>query len=137
VEGLEHGEKPIKERSTLELVQSIAQDSGSLVRKEIELAKQEILEAVTARAKAAAGFAVAGVFGFVGFLFAAAAGAWALSLVLPLWASWLIVAGAFLLLAGGAAMFAMTRLKVPPMAPEETKRTVKEDVEWARAQLRP
>ena len=137
MEALDQGEKPIRERSTLELVQSIAQDSGTLVRKEIELAKQEIFEALVARAKAAAGLVVAGLFGLVGMLFAATAGAWALSLVLPLWASWLIVAGAFLLLAGAGAVFAMAHLKVPPMAPEETKRTVKEDVEWARAQLRP
>jgi len=46
------------------------------------------------------------------------------------------VAGAFLLLAVGAVLFAKLRMKSPPMAPEETKRTVKEDVEWAKTQLR-
>ena len=52
------------------------------------------------------------------------------------WAAFLIVAGVFLLLALGAVLFAKLRMKRPPMAPEETKRTVKEDVEWAKAQLR-
>jgi hypothetical protein len=50
--------------------------------------------------------------------------------------AWLIVGGVFLLVAGGAAMFGLRRMKTPPMAPEETKRTVKEDVEWAKAQLK-
>jgi hypothetical protein len=136
-EGIAPGGKPIEERSTVELVQSIAQDGGLLVRKEIQLARQEILEAVLARAKAGAGFAIAGVFGLIGFLFALTAGAWGLGLVLPLWAAWLIVAGGLFLLAGGAALFARSRMHMPPMAPQETKRTVKEDVEWARAQLKP
>ena len=44
--------------------------------------------------------------------------------------------GAFLVLAGGAALIGLAKMKKPPIAPEETKRTVKEDVEWAKAQLK-
>ena len=60
----------------------------------------------------------------------------ALATTMAAWAAFLIVAGAFLCLAGAAVLFAKVRLKTPPMAPEETKRTVKEDVEWAKAQLK-
>jgi len=69
-------------------------------------------------------------------LFGALAAAAALDLVLPAWAAALIVAGAFVLLAAPAALLGVRRMKAPSLKPEETVRTVKEDVEWARAQLK-
>ena len=128
-----HGKDP---RSTIELVKDIAADTSSLVRKEVELAKQEVLEAITARPKAAGAMAAAGVFGLfmVGFLALAAAAA--LDIILPTWLAALIVAGGFAVIAGPALLFGLRRMKAPPLAPEETVRTVKEDVEWARAQLK-
>jgi putative superfamily III holin-X len=42
----------------------------------------------------------------------------------------------FLLVAGPAAMVGLRRMKQPSITPEETKRTVKEDVEWAKEQLK-
>ena len=124
------------ERSTIRLVGQVAGDVGALIKKEAELARQEVMEAVMARVKAIAAFAVIGVIGLfiVGFL--GAAGAAALARVLPAWLALLIVAGVFILLAVVVFLFARTRLKQPPLTPEKTKQTLKEDVEWARAQLR-
>jgi hypothetical protein len=127
---------PTPERSTIELVRAIAQDSSLLVRKELELARLELTEAAMARAKGAAAFGAASAMGFLALIFLSVAGAVALDIVLPRWAAWLIVGGAFLVLAGGAAMFGLRRMKRPSMKPEETVRTVKEDVQWARAQLK-
>src|SRR5437764_5141245 len=123
-------------RSTPELIKAVAGDTATLVRKEVELARQEIVEALVARAKAAGALGAAGAMGLFAFLFLAVAGALALAIVLPAWAAFLIVAGVFLVLAGGSAAFGIFRMKRPPMAPEETKRTVKEDVEWAKTQIR-
>jgi Putative Actinobacterial Holin-X, holin superfamily III len=123
-------------RSTPELIKAIASDTATLVRKEVELARQEILEALVARAKGAAALGAAGVMGLYLLLFLAVAGALGLAIVLPAWAAFLIVAGVFLVIAGGATAFGLSRIKRPPMAPEETKRTVKEDLEWAKTQLR-
>lgn len=123
-------------RSTPELLRAIATDTTTLVRKEIELAKLELSEAVSARIKAAVAFGVVGVFALFAFLFLAAAGAAALDLVLPRWAAWLIVAAPFVLGAVFGLLFAKRRMKVPSMSPEETKRTVKEDIKWAKAQLK-
>lgn len=123
-------------RSTLEIVRDIAAESQTLVRKEVELAKQEVVEAITARLMAAAALAMAGLFGLFVLLFGALAAAAALDLVLPAWAAALIVAGAFLILAAPAALLGIRRMKAPSLKPEETVRTVKEDVEWARAQLK-
>jgi predicted phage tail protein len=124
------------EPSTLELVRTIGDDLATLMRKEVELAKEEMLTAILARVKAAAGLAAGGVLGLLGLLFAALGGAAALGLVLPWWAAALIVAGAFWALMVLGLSFALVRAKRPPMAPTETIRTIKEDVEWSRKQLK-
>lgn len=125
-----------KDQSTGQLVRSISTDLGTLVKKEIELARQEIVEAVTARLVAAGTIAGAGVFGLFVLAFLALAAATALDAVVPVWASRLIVAGAFLVVAVAAIAFGVARVRKTPVAPE-TKRTVREDVEWAKAQLKP
>jgi membrane protein len=123
-------------RSTGDLVRSIGTDTVTLVRKEIELAKQEVKEGLAARAKGAAAFAAAGVFGLfiVGFLGAAAAAG--LAVVLPVWAALLIVAGVFFLLALVAALAGRSMMKGTSIGPTRAKENLKEDVKWARAQLR-
>jgi len=124
------------QQSMPELVRSIATDTSTLLRKEMELGKQEIVEAVTARLKAAGSLAAVGLLFMFMLIFLALAGAAALDIVLPSWASRLIVAGGFLVLALPVALFGLRRLKRPSLAPEETKRTVKEDVQWAKQQLK-
>ncbi len=124
-----------RELSTTRLVGRVAGDVGTLVKKEAELARQEITEGISAKMKGAAAFAAAAALGLFVLGFLGAAGAAALALVMPTWAALLIVAGGFVLLAGGAALFGMAHMK-RPVAPEQAKRTIKEDVEWARAQLR-
>ena len=89
-----------------------------------------------ARIKAAGAFGAAGLFGFFGMLFGLIAAFAALTLVVAPWLAGLIVMGSMFVLAGGAAVFGLLRVKRPPLAPTETVRTVKEDVEWARAQLK-
>ena len=123
-------------RSTPELMRSIAGDTATLVRKEVELARQELLEALVARGKAAAAFAAAGVVALVAVVFAGAGAASALDNVMAPWASRLIVAGGFVMLAMVAVAMAIGRAKSPPLAPQKTVETVKEDLEWARAQLK-
>lgn len=125
-----------RQQSTVSLMGQVAGDAGTLVRKEIELARQEITEGITARLKGAAAFAVAGVMGLFVLGFLAAAGAAALALVLPTWAALLIVAGGFVFLALVAALFGRARMRRPSIAPEKAKQNIKEDVEWAKAQLR-
>ena len=124
------------QQSVPELVRSIATDTSTLLRKEMELGKQEIVEAVTARLKAAGSLAAVGLLFMFMLIFLALAGAAALDLVMPSWASRLIVDGGFLILALPVALFGLRRLKRLSLAPEETKRTVKEDVQWAKQQLK-
>jgi uncharacterized membrane protein YqgA involved in biofilm formation len=127
---------PPDQQSTIGLVRAIATDTSTLVRKEVELARQELMAGVKSRVVGAAAFGAAAVLGLLIVIFLALAAAEALDLVFAPWLSRLIVAGAFLLMAAGAALFGLRRMKKPSLAPEETKRTVKEDVEWAKAQLK-
>jgi hypothetical protein len=141
VEPLRDVRRPVKplpdqRQSTPELLRSIATDTSTLLRKEMELARQEIVEAVTARVKAVGAMAAAGLLAIFMLVFLGLAAAVALDLVLPGWASRLVVAGGFLLLALPAVLFGLRRMKTPALAPQETKRTVKEDVEWAKQQLK-
>ncbi len=128
--------RPLEDRSTLELVRSIVTGTSTLVRKEVELARQEVVEGVTSKLKGAIAMAAGAVLGLFVLGFLGLAAAYGLDLVVAPWLSRLIVAGAFLLLAALAAVLGMRALKKGTLVPEKTKRTVKEDVEWARAQLK-
>ena len=123
------------QRGTGEIVKSIINDTQALVRKEVELAKVELMEAAASRAKAAAAAAVAGVVALYGLGFLASAAAAGLATVVPTWLARLIVAIVFFLIGGVALLFGR-KMASTPFAPEETLRRVKEDVEWAKAQLR-
>ena len=126
-----------QEQSTVELVRSIALDTGTLVRKEMELARQELLGAVSAKLAAAASAAVAGIFGlfalgFVGLALAAVLDEAGLA---P-WLSRLIVAIIFGIAGFVAVRLGSRRAAGASLKPEETARTLKEDVEWAKDQTR-
>ena len=115
-----------------ELVRSITTDVATLVKKEVEFARIEIVEAVNARLKAAGAIAFAAVLALFVLAFLGLAAANALDQVMDAWAARLVVAGGFLVVAVVAEVIAMRRVK-SPVAPE-TKRTLREDAEWARAQ---
>lgn len=122
-------------RSTFHLVTTIADDIKLLVTKEIELARKELVGALTAKAVAVGAFAAAAFVVLLALIFGIQTAVAGLDNVFRPWASRLIVTVALLVLAGVAALFGLSRMK-KPVTPKETKRTLKEGEEWARAQLR-
>lgn len=123
-------------RGTGALLRTIASDISLLVSKQIELAKQEIGEMVGARAKAAGVFGAAAVLGLFVIGFMGMAAAEALDLALPRWLAMLIVAGVFALLVGVAIVLARRWLRSGASKPELTQASLKEDVTWAKHQLK-
>jgi membrane protein len=123
-------------RGTGPLLRSIAADISTLVTKQIELAKQELGEMVGARAKAVGVFSAAAVLGLFVIGFLGMAGAEALDLVLPRWAAMLIVAAIFAVLAAVAIVAARGWLRSSSSKPELTQESLKEDVRWAKQQLK-
>jgi hypothetical protein len=123
-------------RETPEVLRSLVDNTQLLVKKEIELAKLEIKQIVTARLMAV-GFAVAGaILGLYLFGFLAVTGAKALELVVAAWLAWLIVSGVLLLMIVVLLLLAKRKFTTPPNKPERTVTSVQETVEWAKKQVR-
>jgi fatty acid desaturase len=102
----------------------------------VELAKIEAAEAVSVRGKGAgmmAGAAVVAMYA-IGFLFAA--GAAALALVVPVWAAILIVAALMFLVAWVLVMLGRRTIKSAPAPVERTQEALKEDMRWAKQQIK-
>jgi hypothetical protein len=141
-DGAPHGSAPpavapqqLDPRSTSEVLRSVVANTQALVKKEIELAKLEVTEIVTARAIAVGMFVGAAVLGLFILGFVGVTGAKALSLVLPEWAAWLIVTVIYTLVAGILAAVGARKLQHPPNTPERTKRNYEETVEWAKQRV--
>lgn len=125
------------EPSLGELVASASKDLSTLVRSEIELAKLELTAEAKKAAIGGAMFGVAGVLGLFALImlsFAAAFGIASLGLAYG-W-SFLIVAGAYLLIAGVAVLVGTGSVKkVGP--PKRTIKTTKETVAVLKKAGRP
>ncbi|PRY16148.1 phage holin family protein [Kineococcus rhizosphaerae] len=122
------------ERTIGQLVADATKDMTELVRYEIALAKAEITADVKNGAFGGALFAVAGVFGFVAFVFLGVTVAFALheGAGWDVWLSFLVVAAAMLVVAGLAAAIGFGRIKqVRP--PERTIRTTKDSIAAVKA----
>ena len=119
-------------RSVAQLVQDVVRDLQEIVRSEINLAKAEVSEKTSRASKVAGMFGGAAVAGLLGAMALTAAIIAALSLVVALWLSALIVA--VVLLGAAGTMFLQGREKLRGLTPvpEQTVETLKEDVEWAK-----
>ena len=118
-------------RSAGQLMKEITEDLSTLVRKEIELAKEEFGTSVAAKAQGAAIFAVVAVMGFFMLIFLLLALRDGLDSFLWTWVADLITVGVLGIIALIAALIAKRKLATPIKA-DMTKKTIKEDVEWAK-----
>ncbi len=125
------------ERSLGELFQELSQDTSTLIRHEIALARVEMTDRVSALARDAALIAAGGVLGHAALLAAAAALIMGLvQLGLQGWLSALIVA-AILAVAGGVmAASGRAALKRRTLTPVETLDSIKETAQWLKNQTR-
>ena len=119
-------------RSVGQLMKAITEDISTLLRKEIELAKQEVGEAVATKAKGAIIIAIAGAFAFFALIFILLALRDGLDVLLWQWVADLVTAVILLILGGIAALVARKKLAAP-VSPELTKKTLKDDVEMAKS----
>lgn len=117
------------------LVSGVVSDLQDLFRAEIKLAKTELKEDAQATGKAAGAMVGGGVIGLLGFVFLLLAVMYALALVLPMWASALIVAVVLFVVAAGLVMWGKKELSAAKLGPQQTIATLKEDQQWARQQI--
>jgi Putative Actinobacterial Holin-X, holin superfamily III len=129
------GPPPLRPKRPLgAVIASTVDGARTLVRKHVELARIEVAEAASVRAKGAGMMAVAAVFGLFALGFAAASASAALDLVLPAWAAHLIVSAVFVAIAGALVLAGRRTIRTAP-SPERTQETLKEDARWAKQQL--
>ena len=126
----------LRERPVGELLRQLAQETTTLVRQELELAKAEVSQKGK---KAGLGIGILGAAGVVALLALGALTAFfilALDGVMPAWLAALIVALVYGAIAGVLALVGRERVQeVGKPVPEQTVETVKEDVEWAKTQM--
>ena len=132
-----NGDSDLRQRPTGELLKELSDQTTTLVRQEIELAKAELAVKGKKAGTGAGMFGGAGVVGFTAFLALTACIIAALDTAMPLWLAALIVAVVYGAVAGVLAMTGKQKVQeAGPPVPEETRDSVKEDVQWAKTRAR-
>ena len=128
--------RPMEEPSIATLIGELVADGQDLVRKEIDLAKQEVRNELNKAKDTAISIAIGGAMAAIaGLLFV-------LMLVhllasvfsLTLWASYLLVGLVFAIVGGVLLMRARSKMSDIHLAPQETVHEVKKDVAWIKQQ---
>jgi hypothetical protein len=124
-----------EERSLGDLFSQLTHDLSTLIRQEVTLAKTELSQKVSVMGKDVRLLAAGGALAYAGFLVILAGIVLALGLVLPWWASALIVGvvvaaiGYFLIRKG------QTAIKQADLPPKQTIETLKEHQQWVKEQV--
>jgi hypothetical protein len=124
-----HDERPVGE-----LLKELSEQTSTLVRQEMELARLELTE------KGKRAGVGAGMFGGASVVGLYAVGALTAAIILLLatamngWLAAVVVAAAYGLVAGGLALAGRSQVqKATPPVPQQATESVKEDVQWAKA----
>ena len=127
----------LREWSLPELLKRLSSETTRLVHQELELTKAELQQ------KGRQAGAGAGLFGAAGAIALAALGALtacfilALDNLMPAWLAALMIAVVYGAIAAFLALRGRDKVKqATPLVPEQTIETMKEDVEWAKTQMR-
>lgn len=124
------------DRSLGELFSDLAQETTTLVRQEITLAKVEMTQKASSVGKDVGFLAAGGAVAYAGLLVILAGVVILLDGIMPLWLSALLVG----LVVAGVGYFLVRKgldaLKQEDLTPRETVETLKEDAQWAKDQTR-
>ena len=127
----------LRSHSTGDLVKTLSEQTTTLVRKEIELAKAELSEKGKVAGQGAGMFGGAAVVGLLALGVLTTMILALLDKAMDLWVAALIVTLVYGAIAAVLAMTGKERVKqATPPAPEQTVETVKEDVQWAKSQAK-
>jgi hypothetical protein len=125
------------ERSLGELFADLAHETGTLVSREVALARTEMTEKATQVGKDVAFLAIGGLVVYAGLLAIIAA----VILVLaangvPLWVSAMIVGLVVAIVGYVLLQRGLAALKRQDFAPRQTLETLKDDTQWTKEQIR-
>jgi predicted lipid-binding transport protein (Tim44 family) len=133
VDNNNHGEADLRERPIGELLKQLSQETTTLVKQELDLAKAEVAQKGQQAGKGVGMFGGAGVMGFLALGALTAFFIMLLDGAVANWLAALIVAVVYGAIAGVLALQGRNKVKeASPPVPEQTVETVKEDVQWAK-----
>src|SRR4051812_12258441 len=123
----------LRQQPVSELLKQLSQETSTLVRQELELAKAEMTEKGKEAGKGAGMFGAAGLLGFLALAALTACLIGALDTAMPFWTAALIVAAVYAAIAGVLALTGRNNIqRATPPVPEQTQDSVKEDVRWVK-----
>lgn len=126
----------LRSHSTGDLVKQLSEQTTTLVRKEIELAKAELSKKGKVAGQGAGMFGGAAVVGLLALGVLTTMILALLDKAMDLWVAALIVTVIYGAIAAVLAMSGRDRVKQATPPAEQTVETVKEDVQWAKSQAK-
>jgi uncharacterized membrane protein YqjE len=127
----------LRDRPIGELLKQLSQETATLVRQELDLAKAEVSEKSKKAGAGAGMFGGAGMSAFLGLGALSAAAIAALDTGMRTWLAALIVGVVWLAVAGVLALMGRNKVQeATPAVPEQTTESVKEDVQWAKTRAK-
>jgi hypothetical protein len=127
-------DEDLRDRPIGDLLKQLSEDTATLVRKEVELARAE----VTQKGKQAGiGAGMFGGAGVAGLLALGSLTAFLIALLatgMEVWVAALIVTVLWTAIAGALALMGRNRVQDATPPAEQTVETIKEDVQWAKTQ---
>jgi hypothetical protein len=124
------GQRPLGE-----LFSELAHETGTLVRKEVQLAKVEMTAKAKVAGRDAALVAGGGSIVAIGAMALVAALILLLGTIIPLWASALIVGSMVTITGGVLVVLGIRAFKGLDKAPRQTLETLEEDKRWLSEQV--
>jgi hypothetical protein len=125
----------MEERPLGELLSDLVNETTTLVRNEVALAKVELTQKATKVGRNIGSLVIGGAIGYAALLAVCAAVILLLDNVMPAWAAALIVGA----IVGSVAWLfiskAISELKKMDLKPQETVESLKEDAQWIKEQI--
>lgn len=127
---------PRTERTVSGLFADLARETSRLFRQEIALAKAEITDRMGQLGTGAAELVVGGFILYAGLLGLMAAAIIGLTYVLPVWLATLIIAFAVTVIGVILLLLGRRHLEPGKLVPHRTMRSLRDDADWAKEQMR-
>jgi len=133
----EPDDQSVEDQSVGQIVGRVTSDLSQLFRQEVALAKTELKEEISQAGKGAGMISGAGIAALFVLQLCSLAAAWVLADHVARGAAFLIVAAVWAIV--GLVLFTAGRRNLAaakPFPPQKTVETLKEDVQWAKDQMK-
>ena len=125
----------MEERPLGELFSDLVNETTTLVRNEVALAKVELTQKATTVGRNIGSLVIGGAIGYAALLAICAAAILLLSTVMPAWLAAVIVGVIVAAISWMLISKAITTLRNMELKPQETVESIKEDAQWIKDQI--